>query len=113
MITDLSMCMAILRPGENVSPDMSSYQAMADHWRGSGDCPALAEVEAAQVSVDTILAQEAKANAVKENISDLCLVSGTVFIALKDAGALDPSGFSQDVKNAWGRLKASIENLEG
>lgn len=31
-------------PGENVSPDLSSYEAMKSTWRGSQPCPTKAEV---------------------------------------------------------------------
>jgi|GEM_PF-3992280 len=40
---DLALVMNELRPGENVAPDLSSYEAMAAKWRGSGDCPTKAE----------------------------------------------------------------------
>lgn len=43
---DLSLVMEKLRPGENVSPDMSSYEAMAAKWRGTGSVPSKAECEA-------------------------------------------------------------------
>lgn len=43
---DLALVMEQLRPGENVSPDMSSYEAMAANWRGSGAIPSKAECEA-------------------------------------------------------------------
>lgn len=32
-------------PGENVSPDFSSYQAMVAKWRGSKPAPSEAEIE--------------------------------------------------------------------
>jgi len=32
-----------LRPGENVSPDMSDYDAMVTNWRGSGQPPSFQE----------------------------------------------------------------------
>lgn len=41
---DLVAVMNQLRPKENVSPDMSTYDAMVAHWRGSGIPPTLQEV---------------------------------------------------------------------
>lgn len=43
---DLAIVMSRLRPGENVSPDLSDYNTMVIHWRGSGSPPTLAEVQA-------------------------------------------------------------------
>lgn len=43
---DLALVMSRLRPGENVSPDLSTYNEMVIHWRGQGVPPSLAEVEA-------------------------------------------------------------------
>lgn len=49
---ELSLAMQVLRPGENVSPDLSSYAAMVANWRGSGTPPTEAECLAAWQTAD-------------------------------------------------------------
>ncbi len=55
---ELSRIMAVLNPGENVAPDLSSYDAMVAKWRGTGAAPTRqvvegkwAEIKAAQDAV--------------------------------------------------------------
>lgn len=57
---DLILVMDQLRPGENVSPDLSSYNAMIANWRGSGTPPTLQEVNAkwVQIEPDILKGQE-------------------------------------------------------
>jgi len=43
---ELIRIMSALMPGQNVSPDLSTYDAMIAHWRGNGVPPTLAEVNA-------------------------------------------------------------------
>lgn len=43
---DLPLVMEVLAPNENVSPDMSSYEAMIANWRGSSVAPSRESVEA-------------------------------------------------------------------
>lgn len=43
---ELVRIMSALRPAENVSPDLSSYETMVATWRGSGSPPTLQEVNA-------------------------------------------------------------------
>lgn len=49
---DLNLVMEVLRPKENVSPDMSSYDAMVAKWRGSGNPPSLQDVLTVQSQID-------------------------------------------------------------
>lgn len=44
--------MEVLRPKENVAPDMSSYDAMVASWRGSGNPPSLQDVLTVQAQID-------------------------------------------------------------
>jgi len=55
---NLALTMAVLRPGENVSPDMSSYESMVAHWRGTGNPPTLQQCEAAWVTINANLYSE-------------------------------------------------------
>ena len=43
---DLHLVMNELRPGENVAPDLSTWEAMNAKWRGSGSCPSKAACQA-------------------------------------------------------------------
>lgn len=42
---DLALIMSRIRPGENVAPDLSSYDKMVQTWRGAGQPPTLTQVQ--------------------------------------------------------------------
>lgn len=55
---DLTLVMNLLRPNENVSPDLSSYEVMVENWRGAGSPPSLKEVEEKWAEIKKIVEDE-------------------------------------------------------
>jgi len=55
---DLPLCLEALGIVENVSPDLSSYQAMKATWRGSMACPTEAALLAVWSAIEAALALE-------------------------------------------------------
>lgn len=59
---DLNLVIEKLFPGENVSPDMSSYGAMVINWRGSGTPPTLTECDDAWALIEPDFLAKQKVN---------------------------------------------------
>lgn len=51
---DLRRTVEEMVPGENVSPDFSTYQSMADHWRGSVPVPSEAAIATKWAEIEAL-----------------------------------------------------------
>lgn len=88
---DIALCLVEVGHTENCSPDISSYAALSENWRGNGECPTEAELETAWVTVQANLAtQEAQEEVAKtdasyirviDDIIDTLVTKGTITVA--------------------------------
>ena len=75
----LVMAFGVLFPTENVSPDMSTIEAIRTNWRGSSPCPSDADIQAAWDSVadqvqDQLDQQQAKVEYAQQGLNTDAMV---------------------------------------
>ncbi len=93
---DLALVTQKLFPGENVSPDKSSYEAMVSTWRGSAKPPTLEECEAAWKQVQEEVPVEAK---VREDVLKSGVTQETMIEALFRQVAYNDSTKLDEIKS--------------
>lgn len=91
MEPDLYLVMEKLLPNENVSPDMSSYQAMVDNWRGSVPPPTQKEVDDKWAEIEPKLVKDELADSLEAKVQamwdKLAYAQDTKIDEIKDAEA--------------------------